>query len=71
MWVVRNDHLYLFKLKYMNKLTVEQIERLDELESVLKAFLYDIDYIKENGENEYRDVNSLFDDVFDRIRELN
>jgi hypothetical protein len=43
MWVVRNDHLYLFKLKYMNKLTVEQIERLDELESVLKAFLYDID----------------------------
>jgi uncharacterized protein YoxC len=55
----------------MNKLTVEQIERLDELESVLKAFLYDIDYIKENGENEYRDVNSLFDDVFDRIRELN
>ena len=53
------------------KLTLEQIERLDELEFVLKSFLYDIDYIKENGENEYRDVNSLFDDVFDRIRELN
>ena len=53
----------------MNKLTVEQIERLDELESVLKAFSYDIDYIKENGETEYRDVNSLFDDLYDCVKE--
>ena len=54
-----------------DKLTLEQNERLDELESVLKVFLYDIDYLRRFGENEYRDVNSLFDDVFDRIRELN
>jgi hypothetical protein len=54
-----------------NKLTLEQNERLNELESVLKVFLYDIDYLREFGEDESTDVNSLFDDVFDRIRELN
>ena len=54
-----------------NKLTLEQIERLNELESTLKAFLYDIDVLREDGENEMMDVNSLFDDVFDRIKELN
>jgi len=65
-------YIYLFKLKIMNnKLTLEQIERLNELESTLKAFLYDIDVLREDGENEMMDVNSLFDDVFDKIRELN
>ena len=54
-----------------NKLTSEQIERLNELESVLKSFLYDIDVLKEDGENEFMDVSSLFDDINDRIRELN
>jgi hypothetical protein len=52
-----------------NKLTLEQIERLDELASSLKSFLYDIDDIKENGENEYRDISSLFDDLYDFIKE--
>ena len=69
MWVVRNDHLYLLKLKIMNKLTAEQIERLDELEFVLKSFLYDIILLKENGENEVRDVSSLFDDLYDSVIE--
>jgi hypothetical protein len=55
----------------MNKLTLEQIERLNELESVLKSFLYDISVLKEDGENEMMDVSSLFDDLYDRIRELN
>lgn len=54
-----------------NKLTPEQNERLNELESVLKVFLYDIDYLRENGEDEFYDVNSLFDDLEDRVRELN
>jgi hypothetical protein len=64
--------LYLFKLKIMNnKLTSEQIERLNELESVLKSFLYDIDVLREDGENEFIDVSSLFDDINDRIKELN
>ena len=54
-----------------NKLTLEQIKRLNELESTLKAFLYDIDVLREDGENEFIDVSSLFDDINDRIRELN
>jgi hypothetical protein len=53
-----------------NKLTPEQNERLNELESVLKAFLYDIDWLREEGENEFNDVSSLFDSIYDRIREL-
>jgi hypothetical protein len=51
------------------KLTLEQIERLDELEFVLKSFLYDIILLKENGENEVRDVSSLFDDLYDSVIE--
>ena len=54
-----------------DKLTPEQNERLNELESVLKAFLYDIDYLRRFGEDEFTDVNSLFDDVYDRIKEIN
>ena len=54
-----------------DKLTLEQNERLNELEIVLKSFLYDIDYLRRFGEDELTDVGSLFDDVFDRIRELN
>jgi len=70
MCLVRIKHVYLLKLKIMNnKLTLEQIERLDELASSLKSFLYDIDDIKENGENEYRDISSLFDDLYDFIKE--
>jgi hypothetical protein len=69
MWVVRNDHLYLFKLKRMNKLTAEQIERLNELEDMLKAFLYDISVLKEDGENEMMDVSSLFDSLYDSVKE--
>ena len=64
------NYVYLLKLKRMNKkLTLEQIERLDELEFVLKSFLYDIILLKENGENEVRDVSSLFDDLYDSVIE--
>jgi len=69
MWVVRNDHLYLSKLKIMSKLTAEQIERLNELEGMLKAFLYDISVLKEDGENEMMDVSSLFDSLYDSVKE--
>jgi hypothetical protein len=55
----------------MNKLTSEQNERLNELESVLKAFLYDIDYLREFGEDEMRDVSSLFDNLYDTAKDLN
>ncbi len=69
--VIRISCVYSFKLKIMsNKLTPEQNERLNELESVLKAFLYDIDWLREEGENEFNDVSSLFDSIYDRIREL-
>ena len=54
-----------------NKLTPEQNERLNELELVLKSFLYDITVLREEGENEFTDVSSLFDDLYDRIKELN
>jgi hypothetical protein len=53
-----------------NKLTLEQIERLDELENLLKYFLNEINNLRENGENEIRDVSSLFDDLCDSVREL-
>ena len=52
-----------------NKLTTEQIERLDELESMLKAFLYDISVLREDGESEMLDVSSLFDDLYDSVKE--
>jgi hypothetical protein len=52
-----------------NKLTLEQNERLDELESTLKAFLYDIDYLRRFGEDELIDVSSLFDDLYDSVKE--
>ena len=53
----------------MNKLTEEQIERLDNLEHILKAFLYDISVLKEDGENEMMDVISLFNDLYDCVVE--
>jgi len=52
-----------------NKLTLEQIERLNELEYTLKSFLYDIETLKEDGEDEMLDVSSLFDDLYDSIKE--
>jgi uncharacterized protein YdeI (YjbR/CyaY-like superfamily) len=53
----------------MSKLTLEQIERLNELEDMLKAFLYDISVLKEDGENEMMDVSSLFDSLYDSVKE--
>lgn len=55
----------------MNKLTTEQNEHLNELETILKSFLYDIDYLRENGESEIMDIGSLLDDISDSIKELN
>lgn len=54
-----------------NKLTVEQNERLNELENLFNYFLGKINNLRENGENEIVDVSSLFDDLSDSIKELN
>lgn len=54
-----------------NKLTVEQNERLNELENLFNIFLDKINNLRENGENEMIDVSSLFDDLSDSIKELN
>ena len=53
----------------MNKLTEKQIERLNELEFMLKDFLNNIDYLKKFGEDETTDINSLFDDLYDSVKE--
>ena len=53
----------------MNKLTLEQEKRLNDLEIILKLFLKDIDNLRENGENDLNDVNSLFDDLYDCVKE--
>jgi hypothetical protein len=51
------------------KLTLEQIKRLNDLEGMLKSFLNNINELKEKGENEMMDVNSLFDDLYDSVKE--
>jgi hypothetical protein len=53
----------------MNKLTLEQEKRLNDLEIILKLFLKDIDNLRENGENDLNDVNSLFDELYDCVKE--
>lgn len=46
-----------------NKLTEEQLERLEKLEVLLKACLYDIAALREDGENEYLTVEGCVKDA--------